>query len=150
MPKFVAKQPKNQRPMINDAYTAGVKKKMRYAIVPFIIGAIGLVYSMGQGIDDKTMRMVCLVVSALLFLIGLVIFAKFAKDLNDYAKEYWAKEDSKNEKAVRKEEMPREKITWAQAAAEYKAEAKATAQEASKMMAAKFVEAELQNPDNKE
>lgn len=150
MPKFVVKQPKNQRPMINDAYTASVKKKMSYAIIPFIVGAIVLVFSMGQTIDDKVLRLVCLIVGLLLFIVGIITFAKYAKDLNDYAKAYWEEEDKKSGKTPKKEEAPREKITWAQAAAEYKQEAKATAQEASIMMANKFVEAELKSQDKPE
>ncbi len=150
MPKFVVRQPKNQRPMINDAYTASVKKKMSYAIVPFVVGAILLVFSMGQGIEDKMLRVLCLAVGLILFVVGILVFAKFAKDLNDYAKVYWEKEDKKAGKAVVKEEEPREKITWAQAAAEVKEENKQTAREVSKQMANKFVNAELQNADKAE
>lgn len=139
--KFVVKQPKNQRAMINDAYTASVKKKMGYAFVPFILGALILVMSMGQIVEDKTMRVIVLVVGVALFLIGILYIIKSAKDLNDYAKAYWEKEDAKNG-APKKQEEPREKITWAQAKAEYKEEAKQTAEEASRLMAAKFMTAE--------
>lgn len=148
MPKFVVKQPKNQRPMINDTYTASVKRKMSYAIIPFVAGAIVLVFSMGQGIEDKMLRLACLIIGLVLFVAGILVFAKYARDLNIYAREYWEKEDRKGnpvKEKAHKEDAPKEKITWAQAAAEYKAEAKATAHEATKIMASKFVDAETQN-----
>ena len=141
MPKFVAKQPKNQRQMINDSYTASVKKKMSYAFVPFVLGAIAVVATMGDMIPDKRIRLVVLLVGVVLFLAGILYIVKSAKDLNDYAKIYWEKKDAMEGKSRQKEE-PREKITWAQAKAEYKEEAKATAEEASILMASKFMPAE--------
>lgn len=144
MPKYVVKQPKNQRPMINDSYTASVKKKMGVAFLPFIIGALALVFAMGAGIEDKAVRLIVLLVGLVLFLFGIIVILKSTKDLKDYANAYWEKEDQKKGTAAKVKEEPREKITWAQAKAEYQAEAKATAQEASRLMAEKFVQAEQQ------
>lgn len=140
--KFVTKQPKNQRPMINNEHTAAIKKKMSYAFLPFVVGAILLVFSMGQGVDDKTMKIVMLIGGLALFLIGLLVIVKFAKELNDYAKAYWEKYDAKYPDNQEKAEAPREKITWAQAIDEYKSEAKESAAEASRLMAEKFAKAE--------
>ena len=140
--RFVAKQPKNQRPMINDAYTASVKKKMGYAFLPFVVGALLLVFSMGQGIEDKTMKLLMMIAGLALFLIGLLVIVKFAKDLNDYAKAYWEKEDAKNPGKQVKAEPTREKITWAQARDEYREESKVAAAEASRQMAEAIAKAE--------
>lgn len=148
--KYTVKQPKNQRPMINNAYTAEVKRKMSYAIVPFIIGAIVLVFSMGQAIEDKTLRLVCLIVGVVLFLFGVLFFIKYAKDLNDYSKAYWEKVDEKEGKTVKQDNAPREKVTWAQAKAEYQAEAKEAALEATKKMAEKFIQSEQDEATKKE
>lgn len=142
--KFVARQPKNQRPMINNEHTAAIKKKMSYAFLPFVVGAILLVFSMGQGVDDKTMKIVMLIGGLALFLIGLLVIVKFAKELNDYAKMYWEKYDAKHPDNQEKVEAPREKITWAQAVNEYKSEAKEAAVEASRQMAEKLAKAEAQ------
>lgn len=85
MPKYVVKQPKNQRPMINDSYTASVKKKMGVAFLPFIIGALALVFAMGAGIEDKAVRLIVLLVGLVLFLFGIIVILKSTKDLKDYA-----------------------------------------------------------------
>lgn len=142
--KFVVKQPKNQRPMINNEHTVAIKKKMSYAFLPFVVGAILLVFSMGQGVDDKTMKIVMLIGGLVLFLIGLLVIVKYAKELNDYAKLYWEKYDDKYPGGQEKVEAPREKITWAQAVNEYKSEAKVAAVEASRQMAEKLAKAEAQ------
>ena len=131
--KYVVKTPKNQRPMIKDAYTDAIKKKMTIGIVPFIIGAIGLVSSMGQTIPDKSMRLTILIIGAVMFVVGIIILLKGAMDLNTYSKAFWEKEDAKIYGEEKDE--PREKITWAQAKAEYKEEAKAAALEASRLAA---------------
>lgn len=142
--KFVAKQPKNQRPMINNVHTAAIKKKMSYAFLPFVVGAIVLVFSMGQGVESNTTKLVMMIAGLVLFLIGLLVIVKYAKELNDYAKVYWEEYDKKHPGKQPKAEAPREKVTWAQAVNEYKEEAKATAVEASRQMAEKIAKAEAQ------
>lgn len=146
--KYAVRQPKNQRPMINNVHTAEIKRKMSYAMLPFVIGAIIVVFSMGQGIEDKTIRLICLLVGAVMFLLGILFFVKYAKELNDYAKAYWEKVDEKEGKSVKKQEAPREKITWAQAKAEAQAEVKESAKEASRRMAEKFVQAQQDETTN--
>lgn len=131
--------------MIKNAYTDSVKKKMGYAIVPFIVGALVLVGVMGQGIDDKSIRLIMLIAGLVLFVIGLLMFVKYAKELNDYAKAYWEKEDQKNSDKQQKQENPgREKITWAEAKNEYKEEVRAAALESSRKAAEQIAKAEAE------
>ena len=140
--KYVVREPKGQRPMINNEQTAAIKQKMMLGAIPFVIGAIGLVGSMGDAIPDKQMRLVVLIVALVMFLFGILVIVNNAKALKDYSDAYWEKYDQKKYGSTAKEDYEkREKITWAQAKAEYKQEAKTARKEASRMAAEKFAEA---------
>lgn len=86
-----------ERPMIKDEFTDMLKKKMSFAVIPFVIGAIILVVALDKRVTDPTMKIGLMLVGLVLFVIGFGFFVRYARDLKNYSIMKW--EELEAEKA---------------------------------------------------